>query len=87
MIELGFALQGYDIKYYGFRNEQAASYAAGIVGYLTGKPGICLAVSGPGFTNCISGLAEAMVNKRPMILLAGASDASLEGKGAFQELD
>ena len=46
-----------------------------------------LAVSGPGMTNCISGMAEAMVNKRPLIVLAGASDASLEGRGGFQEFD
>ena len=87
VIELGMALQGHDIKYFGFRNEQAASYAAGIVGYLTGRPGIMLAVSGPGMTNCISGMAEALVNKRPMICIAGASDASLEGRGGFQEID
>ena len=83
VVELGMALQGFDIKYYGFRNEQAASYAAGIVGYLTGRPGIMLAVSGPGMTNCISGMAEAMINKRPMLVIAGASDASLEGRGGF----
>ena len=87
VIELGYALQGNSIKYFGFRNEQAAAYAAGIVGYLTGRPGIVLAVSGPGMTNCISGMAEALVNKRPMLCIAGASDASMEGKGGFQELD
>ena len=76
-------MQANGIKYYGFRNEQAASYAAGIHGYLTSRPGICLAVSGPGMTNGISGLAEAYINKRPMILIGGASDASMEGKGAF----
>ena len=87
VIELGYSLQSNDIKYYGFRNEQAAAYAAGIVGYLTGRPGIVLAVSGPGMTNCISGMAEAVVNKRPMICIGGASDASMEGKGGFQEFD
>lgn len=87
IVELGMSLQGNGVKYFGFRNEQAASYAAGIVGYLTGRPGIVLAVSGPGMTNCISGMAEAMVNKRPMIVIAGASDASLEGRGGFQEFD
>lgn len=46
-----------------------------------------MAVSGPGMTNCISGMAEAMINKRPMVCIAGASDAQLEGKGGFQELD
>jgi len=87
IVELGMCLQSEGLKYFGFRNEQAASYAAGIVGYLTGRPGVMLAVSGPGMTNCISGMAEAMVNKRPMIVLAGASDASLEGRGGFQEFD
>jgi 2-hydroxyacyl-CoA lyase 1 len=83
VIELAMSIQDNDIKYYGFRNEQAASYAAGIHGYLTQRPGIVLAVSGPGMTNCISGMAEALINKRPMICIAGASDASLEGKGGF----
>lgn len=87
VIELGMTIQAHNIKYFGFRNEQAAAYAAGIVGYLTGRPGIVLAVSGPGMTNCISGMAEAQVNKRPMICISGASDASMEGKGGFQEWD
>ena len=38
-------------------------------------------------TNTISGMAEALINKRPMIVLGGASDSSLEGQGGFQELD
>lgn len=46
-----------------------------------------LAVSGPGMTNCISGLAEAQVNKRPVLCIAGASESSLESRGAFQEFD
>lgn len=41
-------MQAVGIKYIGMRNEQSASYAAGIIGYLTGRPGACLAVSGPG---------------------------------------
>lgn len=69
--------------YYGFRNEQAAAYAGSAIGYITQKPGIVLAVSGPGMTNCISALANAQVNKWPMILISGASDASMEGKGGF----
>ncbi len=42
------------IRYLGFRNEQSASYAAGAVGYLTGRPGCCLAVSGPGLIHGIA---------------------------------
>jgi 2-hydroxyacyl-CoA lyase 1 len=83
VIELGTACMESNMNYYGFRNEQTAGYAAGITGYLTGRPGVCLAVGGPGMTNTISGMAEAMVNKRPMIVIAGASDAVLEGRGAF----
>jgi 2-hydroxyacyl-CoA lyase 1 len=56
-------------------------------GYLTQSPGVCLAVSGPGMTNTISGMAEALINKRPMIVIAGAPDTLTEGKGAFQEFD
>lgn len=39
------------IQYFGMRNEQSASYAAGAVGYLTGRPGVCLVVSGPGLVH------------------------------------
>ena len=87
MNDLALAFTGYEINYFGFRNEQAASYAAGMHGYLTQRPGVCMAVSGPGMTNTISGMAEAMVNKRPMIVIAGAPDTDSEGKGAFQEFD
>ncbi|KAL8816669.1 MAG: hypothetical protein Q9223_004359 [Gallowayella weberi] len=68
------------IKFVGFRNEQAASYAAGAYGYLTGKPGVCLVVGGPGIGN-------SSVNAFPFLLLAGSSETHLIHKGAFQELD
>ena len=79
------AAQREGIAYYGFRNEQAASYAAGAVGYLTGRPGACLCVSGPGMVHGIAGLANAWANCWPMILLGGANDAYQNGQGAFQE--
>ena len=44
------------IQYIGFRNEQAASYAASVYGYLTGRPGACLVVGGPGVLHAISGV-------------------------------
>ena len=73
------------IKYYGCRNEQAASYAAGAVGYLTGRPGACLVVSGPGVVHGLSGLSNAKENCWPMILIGGASAVKQNGMGAFQE--
>lgn len=82
---LASAAQKEGIRYFGFRNEQAASYAAGAVGYLTGRPGACLTVSGPGMVHGIAGLANAWANCWPMILLGGASDSFQDGQGAFQE--
>ncbi len=79
------AAQQAGIQYFGFRNEQAASYAAGAVGYLTGRPGACLAVSGPGMVHGIAGLANAQMNCWPMLLLGGANDRYQNGQGAFQE--
>ncbi len=79
------AAQREGLTYLGMRNEQAASYAAAAVGYLTGRPGACLVVSGPGMVHAIAGLANAAENCWPMILIGGASNSYQEGRGAFQE--
>lgn len=79
------AAQQAGIKYYGMRNEQSASYAAQAVGYLTGRPGACLVVSGPGVVHGLAGLANAQQNCWPMILIGGASAVRQNGMGAFQE--
>ncbi|MBW2396521.1 MAG: oxalyl-CoA decarboxylase [Deltaproteobacteria bacterium] len=79
------AAQKEGIQFLGMRNEQAASYAAAAVGYLTGRPAACLTVSGPGMIHAIAGLANAETNCWPMILLGGSSNTYQEGRGAFQE--
>src|SRR5882672_8664757 len=65
------AAQREGITYVGMRNEQSASYAAQAVGYLTGPPGACLVVSGPGVVHALSGRANAQQNAWPMILIGG----------------
>jgi thiamine pyrophosphate-dependent acetolactate synthase large subunit-like protein len=70
---------------YRKRNEQAASYAAGAVGFLTGRPGSCIVVTGPGVIHGLAGLANAQQNCWPMILIGGASETYRNGMGAFQE--
>lgn len=85
IIELGFKLQHYGIKYIGMRNEQAASYAAAAVGYLTGRPGCVLVVPGPGVIHALAGMGNATANGWPMLCLAGASELGQDGLGAFQE--
>jgi len=79
------AAQKEGINYIGMRNEQAASYAAQAYGYMTGRPGACLTVTGPGVVHGLAGLANAQQNCWPMILIGGASETYRGGMGAFQE--
>ena len=85
VIELANAISESGIQFYAFRNEQAASYAAGAEGYLTGRPGVCLTVSGPGLIHALAGLSNAKVNNWPMICIAGAVQMDQEEMGGFQE--
>jgi 2-hydroxyacyl-CoA lyase 1 len=82
---IAVAAQNAGIQYIGMRNEQSASYAAQAVGYLTGRPGAALVVSGPGVVHGLAGLANAQQNCWPMILIGGASPTYQNGMGAFQE--
>ena len=79
------AAQKEGINYIGMRNEQAAAYAAQAYGYMTGRPGVCLTVTGPGVVHGLAGLANAQQNCWPMILVGGASETYRGGMGAFQE--
>ena len=79
------AAQKVGLPYIGMRNEQAASYAAGAVGFLTGRPGSCIVVTGPGVVHGLAGLANAQQNCWPMLLIGGASETYRNGMGAFQE--
>jgi len=85
VVPIALACQREGIKFYGMRNEQAASYAAQAAGYLLGRPQACLAVSGPGMIHAIAGLANAWSNCWPMILIGGAPDIAQDGMGSFQE--
>ncbi|XP_066100481.1 2-hydroxyacyl-CoA lyase 1 isoform X1 [Saccopteryx bilineata] len=83
--EIAIAAQQVGIRYVGMRNEQAACYAASAVGYLTGRPGVCLVVSGPGLVHALGGMANANMNCWPLIVIGGSSERSQETMGAFQE--
>jgi 2-hydroxyacyl-CoA lyase 1 len=79
------AAQKEGVAYIGMRNEQTASYAAQAYGYLTGRPGAVITVTGPGVVHGLAGLANAQQNCWPMILIGGASETYRGGMGAFQE--
>ena len=57
VIEIAEQAINLGIRFIGFRNEQAASYAATAYGYLTGKPGTCLVVGGPGVLHAMAGVS------------------------------
>src|SRR3989442_14836776 len=78
------AAQKEGITYVGMRNEQSASYAAQAVGYLTGRPGACLVVSGPGVGHALSGLAHAQPNGWPVVLIRGPPGGLGEGRRGGQ---
>lgn len=68
-------------------HEQGAAHAADGYSRATGKVGVCIATSGPGATNLVTGIATAMLDSVPMVAITGNVPCSLIGKDAFQEID
>jgi acetolactate synthase-1/2/3 large subunit len=69
------------------RHEQAAALAADAYGRVTGRPGVCIATSGPGATNLVTGIANAFLDSVPMVAITGQVASPLMGTDAFQEVD
>ena len=69
------------------RHEQGAVHAAQGYARVTGRVGVCFATSGPGATNLITGIADALVDSTPLVCITGQVSASLLGSDAFQETD
>lgn len=69
------------------RHEQAAAHAAEGYARVSGRTGVCLVTSGPGATNTITGIADAMMDSTPMVVITGQVAAPMLGTDAFQECD
>lgn len=69
------------------RHEQCAAHMAEGYARVTGKVGVCLATSGPGATNLVTGIANAMLDSIPMVAITGQVTSAVIGKDAFQEVD
>ncbi|MCW3805238.1 biosynthetic-type acetolactate synthase large subunit [Plebeiibacterium marinum] len=69
------------------RHEQGAVHAAQGYARVTGKVGVCFATSGPGATNTVTGIADAMIDSTPMVVITGQVASPLLGTDAFQEID
>ena len=81
------ALPGSSLTHILVRHEQAAALAADAYGRVTGRPGVCLATSGPGATNLVTGIANAYMDSVPMVAITGQVASHLMGTDAFQEVD
>ncbi|MBU1038522.1 MAG: acetolactate synthase large subunit, partial [Candidatus Omnitrophica bacterium] len=75
------------IKFILVRHEQAAAHAADGYARVTGKTGVCIATSGPGATNLVTGIATAYMDSIPMVAITGQVKSFLIGNDAFQEAD
>ena len=69
------------------RHEQGAAHAAQGFARVSGEVGVCLVTSGPGATNTITGVADAMIDSTPIVVIAGQTPTSMLGTDAFQEVD
>ncbi|MCG6188425.1 biosynthetic-type acetolactate synthase large subunit [Maribellus maritimus] len=83
------ALYDFDknVKHILTRHEQGAVHAAEGYARVTGKAGVCFATSGPGATNLITGIADAMIDSTPLVCITGQVASPLLGTDAFQESD
>jgi acetolactate synthase-1/2/3 large subunit len=76
-----------DLRHVLVRHEQGAAHAADGYARASGRVGVCLATSGPGATNLVTGIATAMLDSSPIVAITGNVTGSLIGKDAFQEID
>ena len=81
------ALVGAGLQHYLCRHEQGAALAADAYGRVTRKAGVCMATSGPGATNLVTGIANAFMDSVPMVVITGQVPSALQGTDAFQEVD
>ncbi|MFN8389062.1 MAG: biosynthetic-type acetolactate synthase large subunit [Bdellovibrionota bacterium] len=75
------------IRHVLVRHEQGATHAAEGYARITGRAGVCLVTSGPGATNLVTGIADAMLDSVPMVCITGQVHRALLGTDAFQETD
>jgi acetolactate synthase-1/2/3 large subunit len=87
VIPLYDAIPGSNLHHVLVRFEQWAALAADGYSRVTGKVGVCIATSGPGATNLVTGLANSQLDSVPMVAITGQVSQSLIGRDAFQETD
>lgn len=85
--DLLFSLANSTIQFIPTRHEQGAAFMANVWGRVTGKAGVCLATLGPGATNLVTGLADAYLDKAPVVALTGQAHSDRHHKESHQYID
>ena len=86
-LELHQSIQDSSIRVILPRHEQGGAFAACGYARATGKAGVCMATSGPGATNLLTGIADAYMDSIPLVCVTGQVPATMIGKNVFQETD
>src|SRR5262249_6934691 len=87
VIPLYDTMPEFPIRHILVRHEQCAAHMADGYARATGRAGVCLATSGPGATNFVTGIANAMMDSVPMVAITGQVPTGMIGRDAFQETD
>jgi acetolactate synthase-1/2/3 large subunit len=86
-LDLNEALDGSQIEFVPVRHEQGGAYMADMYGRLTRSAGVCLGTLGPGATNLVTGVADAFLDRSPMVVLTGQADLARMHKESHQHID
>ncbi|HEX6230867.1 MAG TPA: acetolactate synthase large subunit [Actinomycetota bacterium] len=86
-VDLNQSLSRSRVRFVPVRHEQAAAYMADAYGRLTGRAGVCLATLGPGATNLVTGVADAFLDRAPLVALTGQGDLERMHKESHQYID
>ncbi|WP_458209403.1 acetolactate synthase large subunit [Haladaptatus sp. NG-SE-30] len=82
-----FSIRDSDIEFIPVRHEQGAAFMADVHGRVTGQAGVCLSTLGPGATNLLTGVADAHLDKSPLVAITGQADLERLHKESHQALD
>jgi acetolactate synthase-1/2/3 large subunit len=86
-LDLNAALEDSDVRFVPVRHEQGGAYIADVHGRLTGRAGVCLGTLGPGATNLATAVADAFLDRAPLVALTGQADLERQHKESHQYID
>ena len=86
-LDLNAALADSEIRFVPVRHEQGGAYIADVWGRLTGRPGVCLGTLGPGATNLATAVADAFLDRAPLVAITGQADLERQHKESHQHID